>query len=255
MVVCVRFFVLSDMSSPYFNRDSRIEFTQLRTLLLLAKKYDIPHLAEPAIHRLRKIYPSSTLASFDAVSDLDEGPVEMTYRDHLAAIDLARRCDLPDIVPVACYRYLVSPREIDFESILSGLYYGNTHVHLSSEDTNLLLSGKERLLVLTQKVLESIWDNKSAEDRRRQYYTLSCKCLDKFGSFATKVYTQGSPRMHAGLTKIDGDLEELDDTSKKTIQEKCMFCGRNVMQRYNAHREKMWTELGPCFGVDQWPKV
>ncbi len=90
-------------TSSYFKLDHTQSFNDVRSMLLLAMKYNVQHIANEAIGRLRSHYPSTSLAHYDRLrsgSESSQSAMNTCIHDSIATVNLALLSNLWDILPL-----------------------------------------------------------------------------------------------------------------------------------------------------------
>ncbi|KAI0071962.1 hypothetical protein K474DRAFT_1651758, partial [Panus rudis PR-1116 ss-1] len=137
----------------YLHPDVTRPFSEVSALLHLATKYQADSIRKEAIRRLIIWFPSNLkeFARSPAIrwtEELDEFDVQdlelsgVHKWDAIAAVNLARSMDVPEILPPAFYVCANLP----IETLFKGHTDKNGRLHrLSVDDVKLCLSGKEKL--------------------------------------------------------------------------------------------------------------
>ncbi|TFY54803.1 hypothetical protein EVG20_g9560 [Dentipellis fragilis] len=149
---------------------------RVKSLLILADKYDVQHLRELIVNRLEDDWPQS-LFEWDSLEaevsskveactlhDISATDVDDDYPEPGSAIQLARQCNIPNILPAAFYH--LSRISIDFDwdhlrtaegSAPEAWYTGGSRSArwncLSKEDFICLLQGRARLAEYVEDTL------------------------------------------------------------------------------------------------------
>lgn len=100
--------------------------------LKLAKKYQVDSLYQRIVSHLQKDWPT-TLSDLDNIGDGDRAAIFSNPMKAAEAIDLARSCDVPSILPMAFY--VLTPRHVTPEALSI----------LSSTDLVALMQGKDAM--------------------------------------------------------------------------------------------------------------
>lgn len=204
-------------------------------MLRLGTKYQMEHLRQSAIQRLRRYFPED-LTSFDEVQEErnDDLDFSETYIEHMRNIDvievinLGRSHDIPDILPTAFYW----AAQLDVDTLVHGyINAAGTSVCLSSSDLATCLKGKEHLR------LES--------GKSEKFYITSSPSSQCENPYAC----EGAMRSR-GRTRFDdmlNDCTALYGPSLINDMGICDSCESYYIERHEENRRLVWDELGDYF--------
>ena len=114
-------------------------------MLRLAMKYNVRHIADEALDRLRICYPPTLHDFEDSVAvraEREDDPVIFADEDCIAVIALARAYDFSFLLPQAFYECCQLPGS----RVLKGASVERERITLSDEDMKLYMDGREALL-------------------------------------------------------------------------------------------------------------
>lgn len=215
----------------------------VRAMLILSFKYDVQHIREEALRRLVTWFPSS-LAGWDRLRRLEqEDPlVAVTFDDGVAVVNLARKFDLPGLLPVAFYQCSC----MHLEDLLKPMKFGSATEMLSQNDLAIALAGVADLDELVSQLLGVFLHH--APDRvcsdpdncRRTMRRLLRKLHTGCGLFSKKWIFEPAENIP--------DLEALAEGGGC-----CSSCRRYIFEAFERRRRRAWARLGEIYGVKPWP--
>ncbi|GJJ13667.1 hypothetical protein Clacol_007923 [Clathrus columnatus] len=229
-------------------------------ILLLANKYEADHLRKRIIDLLERDWPSE-------LSDWDINEAELavkaesgTFRtknsilDPCEAIRLARKCDVPSILPAAFY-YLssiqgVSDRHLpdSLEKILSkgsGLGIAGFSL-LSAEDLRCLLVGRDAILHLFRDYF------READGKVRSYIKHSNldheDCQRRWRRFEDGLRLEV---LHYDIDPLLVMKRDTDSFEVRCLAERpCDHCLEEFFSSLSRNREILWEQLPSLFMLD-----
>lgn len=117
----------------FFQREEQIEFLVVRAMLILSFEYELQHIRDEALRRLR-IWCPSTLAGYDRFHQLawqDSNFMPPCVADSVTIINMSRKFDLPEFLPYVFFQCSSMPlhrllKPVHYDScieVLAGLDY------------------------------------------------------------------------------------------------------------------------------------
>lgn len=230
--------------SLFFQQEEDIDFKVVRAMLSLSFKYDVQHIREAALRRLCVWFPPS-LAGWDKFRQ-SQGAKSSTLvnaKDSIAVINMARRFDLPDLLPIAFYQCSCMP----LADLLKPIDYGNSCrdvEELSRDDLGKALHGADeldKLIAPRLYILVNFMPN--AECQRRS------KCKQTARNLLRDVADLGlSSRI--SLLDISGLDAALARYSTTEVPALCSPCKRDLRGEFDAKRREVWEQLERIYSTE-----
>ncbi|KAH8101960.1 hypothetical protein BXZ70DRAFT_1007189 [Cristinia sonorae] len=224
----------------YYHYRKRLPFNVVSALLQMGTKYEIDDLRSEGISRLRTHLPNNLCPtfhhSFESPPNVWDNTIELSAAHIIAVINLARKLDLHDLLPVAFYFCANLPTDI----ILDGYKDSHgTHWKLSSEDLKRCFNG--RLMLQLHG-----WDQYRVVLRGvpSPFCDGGTQCRNALATKGRSVWTSVSP------TNVDA-LRPLDFLGHWGLCKPCKL-------HFNQEREHVFNELPSIFQLedivsDVWP--
>lgn len=202
-------------------------------------KYDVQHLCDEALHRLRRCFPAE-LVAWDQWFHMrnPNPPVQIARRDAIAVVNLARRFDLPSLLPPALYAICQLPKA----SILDAVQYAEDDCEqLSSSDIRLCLKGLDILQQEHHHVQAVLTDPLT-----------SPKC--RFPDTCRALLVQLPAKFMS--CRLLGDCDPLRDYDPWIAQifysmpgNLCSWCEILLQERLRRSRQAVWRALPRIFDI------
>lgn len=233
--------------SDFFRRNQpTVQFEDLRSVAILAVKYKVDYVKEEAINRLSQVFPSSSMDEWDThlMQDDDNPPIELTGRDAIAVVGLARLLGAHFLLPLAFY---VCANQGD--DLITGVQYDNDLVRLSEDDQLTCLAVRDEMLegkndvvgLLAEYLTDTPFDDcETPEACRGAIRKLNLKAVED--------------RCFMDPSAIDPMDDWIDRAYRKDKSRKpCADCDEHLRSTINSRREDVWNGLGHLVGVHTWP--
>ncbi|KAJ3522952.1 hypothetical protein NM688_g8800 [Phlebia brevispora] len=223
----------------WYNPKVSVTFSEVRVILTLGMKYQVQHLVDEALFRLRKCFPASLSEWDQDLHARDEyPPIRIVKEDAIAVVNLARRFHLPDLLLSAFYTLSQLPKN----TILTPVHYGaDDYEQLCPMDLQIYLGGLDGLLSV-HRYLHDILAYPAASD--------SCRYPDTCQSLLDRLPARF---MAAGFTCCANPLFDYTPWIEETVQEMpgslCLACDTFLKRKLDECRQKVWHALPAIFGV------
>lgn len=218
-------------------------------MLRLGSKYQVDHVREEAILRLRRCFPN-TLSAFPARNvylqdpgfSISEG-LFLRKKDAIGVVNLARAFDLDFLLPPAFY--LCS--QLDYDELVDGVSddCGGT-MRLSSHDLKICLKGRSLLTKADIRSLRPLFFPAASP---------ACKqpalCVDIMRELVQELWYENLANPNA-LVEATHWLKSYAIARQNPL---CPTCIDDLMEAYDTQRQQTWDSLGVFFEVTPWPIV
>ncbi|TCD70994.1 hypothetical protein EIP91_000492 [Steccherinum ochraceum] len=245
---------LYDSSASYFSNDKTLKFNTVKAMLSLGSKYDVDHIREEAIRRLRQCFPDeldSYVTPHTCYKIRKEGPEHYYLRssvngrleDCIAAILLANEHHLDHLLPAAFY----ACAQLDNQTLIEG-YLDDRSVRwqLSPQDLNRVLEGQRILRNRDIRAYQCLLDGTRVEPKD---VGKACRhpgdmCISYMISSYVDLFEKFYTRHHALLDsdRLENKLSNWDLF--------CSACKKDVKTVFNGHRRTTWESLRTIFDVE-----
>ncbi|EIW56963.1 uncharacterized protein TRAVEDRAFT_151611 [Trametes versicolor FP-101664 SS1] len=242
--------------SSLFQLDRRLSFSVVAGLYELAHKYQIDHLMEQMLVRLKSCF-TDNLREWDALDHVTTGHGQrytvvrspslevLSSTDAIRAINLARRTGALTMLPAAIY--LASFHHADV--LLTGI--------ARPDGTLDTLSREDLVRCLDARVLFAHWTYTKLAWITTGRVTTGCKtpaaCADALTALSMKI-KQGFSKPKAAYFALDPFAEVVKELTKEYGV--CKKCGTAMRARAVEERRVMWRNLPQDLGLDleDWGK-
>lgn len=230
------------VSSGFYDRRKPIDFAKLRTLILLAKKYQIRAIYDEALGRLEVIYP----VMFDDQRvqrysfQRKDSPISgLTVASALDAVKLARELDEknpPNFIVMALY-FCAS---LDLTLPLEGWRHGPNGdlIQLSRQDMLSCIFAREKLQKLNM-LIRNILVDCSGPTPPCLFPACQSVRQNAFINWATQ-----------GILSEPLPLAFVDWSTSSGL---CGTCRSSRAEVYNQRRLDAFKQLGDIFAIESWP--
>ncbi|KAH8101967.1 hypothetical protein BXZ70DRAFT_1007192 [Cristinia sonorae] len=242
-------YALFNSAIRYFSDDHILSFEEISAMLRLGFKYNITHVREEAIRRLRRCFPSdlesfatpisryALMIEYDEEAEEEDSPAyfpqsstSLKNYDAFAVIKLARSFDLNDILPAAFY----TCAQMDNASVASTPLPGDEMYRLSDEDREACMDGQD---ALRSAMLRSFkWLLRGPQK--------GCETLEKCQA-ASRENTKNLWGNAIGYCDALIDNAWIDALPGKY----CRVCLRRAKREYDQERVTTWNKLREYFNL------
>ncbi|OJT05755.1 hypothetical protein TRAPUB_3393 [Trametes pubescens] len=242
--------------SSLFQLDKKLSFSVVAGLYELAHKYQIDHIMDQMLVRLKSCF-TDNLKAWDALDHVTAGQGQrytvvrspslevLSSTDAIRAINLARRTGALTMLPTAIY--LASFHHADV--LLTGI--------ARADGTLDTLSREDLVRCLDARVLFAHWTYTKLAWITTGRVTGGCKtpaaCADALTALSMKI-KQGFAKPKAAYFALDPFSEVVKDLTKEYGV--CKKCGTAMRARAVEERRVMWRNLPQDLGLDleDWGK-
>ncbi|CAL1716941.1 unnamed protein product [Somion occarium] len=244
------------LSALYYggNTDKPLSFAVASALLRLGTKYNIVHLRDEVVARLKQCFPPS-LEDFnncyagpkaydddDSLACIPEA-IQLQKTDVIGVINLARLCDLPFLLPPAFY--ICSA--LDLDDIFEGVQDEDGRLmKLSPEDIYTCIRGREDLIRANLECMEIFAFPENSFGCAAPFI-----CNVREQAFIHKWWTEGGRIDTIVLVSPDW-VERRGPLIDSPL---CILCRSAVLKYMDAFRQLVWNSLGEYFSVPDWPII
>ncbi|GJJ13668.1 hypothetical protein Clacol_007924 [Clathrus columnatus] len=229
-------------------------------ILLLANKYEADHLRERIVDLLERDWPSE-LSFWDineaeriAKEESGEFETEELMPDPCAAIRLARKCNVPSILPAALYHLSriqgISDCHLpdSLKKTFSGEIRGQTADFslLSTEDSRCLLVGRDAILHLFEHYLKKAHNEVWSSIKRSVLNHDNCQRFS--WRFEDKLRLEVLRYNSDPLSVMKRDLNS--DEVRNLAELPCDSCLEDFFSSLNENRINFWDKLPSLFMLD-----
>lgn len=219
-----------------------IPFQELRTVAILAKKYNIQTILDEVVARLSRYFPSSSYDDF--LRKVDTNPnIDLVPADAIAVASLARLLDAPHILPTVLYACC----NLSTEELFDGVTYGDETVTLSGEDLFTCVEGRHRLLVENDRVMEVLMELLTPPELRPKKCSTPNHCQAAGGRVVAFFQERGLFSEYAVLAD---DAERLDICRADAKTKLCKHCDETLRKLLRERKMEAWAKLGDIFGAE-----
>ena len=221
-------------------------------MLRLGTKYQIDHLRESAILRLQEVFPTTLETFRNSYTDCNitasppngtlclNASIEITAKDSIAVINLARSFNLPHLLPAAFYICA----QLQPTTLVNGVKDADgTLWKLSQSDLQRCLEGQENLRVAAFYQCRPILNS-----------TPSAACLSR----SSCLHLLQSCKANLLKTKYITRTNGLDGPQWIEMLSLCQNCHDEFLASHNAQRNTVWKALPSSrfFNLHiKWPPV
>ncbi|KAI0789671.1 hypothetical protein C8Q75DRAFT_891765 [Abortiporus biennis] len=228
-----------------------LPFKDVSSMLTVGSKYKIKELRDGAVQRLEKYFPSN-LREFTSLSledrlpgfceddeekvVLEELELLIQYADKfqvISTISLARKCELPQILPQLFYLCAQLPYEPLIESF--------TRRSLSNEDFAMILNGYSTLLRNNMDATKPLITHE-----RSPQCTSQNACTNILKELVEEQYQcwfMSTDNFRTAGSWFDVAVEETGI---------CDRCVKHIKQYHEKERKASWKKLGDLYDIDEW---
>ncbi|KII91842.1 hypothetical protein PLICRDRAFT_105831 [Plicaturopsis crispa FD-325 SS-3] len=222
----------------YFQRDEQLPFSTIAAFVRLGKKYEIGHLYDDAMARLRSAYPSAHWQyGMRGIRPAFSVALDCQNPNDVHAVNLARELGIYDILPAAFYSIVCT---LSTKQIFYGVPLENgDFLKLSVADQYICISGRERILDALPETSMGWMDEVPTED-----CTSHELCKDSIYNARALIW---APPVNLELAlSLKNSLQYFDG---------CPNCNRAANSMHDAGRKVMWTMLPSCFDLPTWDEL
>lgn len=229
-------------SSPFFHRHEAVEFKDLRTLLRLSYKYDVPHIQAECLFRLTARF-SPALATYDKERYLDRY-IQLRRVDAIAVVCLARQYHaLAGILPVALFECCQLPKE---QLVASVQYDDGEDEQLAPGDLWLCLAALDPLAEQSSWIRERLLDK---DVWPKENCTRRKECRNAHEELAQALIEQSASKLHSTSTNPLLRVEVTIVLAAKGIA-LCENCKQEFANLQGFERGQVWRGLDKLFGCE-----
>lgn len=210
----------------------------------LSFKYGVKHIQTTAVEELRHLYPLD-FAHYSACFTRNDSPLD---RHCISAVNLARRFNIPNLLPVALYECSVT----DLPMLLDAVDYGP--------------SGSEQLSQADlRRCLAAVAKLEAANSSRMAVFHKFCPnpqlCTNPAGTTCVaviKLLLSGlctTPFIFHSqwmFRPLETDIGRAIATPGVRAKALCDACKTALLEKYKEVQEKIWNELPDMFNVEPW---
>ncbi|KAJ3528880.1 hypothetical protein NMY22_g9225 [Coprinellus aureogranulatus] len=231
----------------YFMPSDRLHFLVVAAMMRLGKKYEIDHLREQALARLKREFPC-TLAEYNELDTRDWThflfPYDETYdtghKMKLSMVNLAHECNLNTILPALYFTFICS----------------NIATLFDTQENHLTIPyhAMSRCMVARASLCEARL--KKVHGWVRQVGT-SAVCRSPQGCLAnSRLILQSMLDDPLYLTDLFYDwadfIDDLPEDQQDIIHQLCDPCLVVAKASHRQAREKVWASLPALFELPPW---
>jgi hypothetical protein len=209
-----------------------VPFITVAGILRLATKYDVRHLREEAITRIRSCFPDQ-LSKWDTARQRDrDGQCLMDYEpgEEIAIANLVRSCHVKGVIHLVLYACC----QLDSQLLFNGVSLKNGTVEkLAMDDLEICINGREGLSETNERLIEkAIWSFSSKCEQ-----PLTC-ALERITFFKQRRhrFKYYDPLMRFSLLGAEKHMS-------------CRVCIRHIELGHSRARKAVWESLAENFRV------
>lgn len=233
----------------YFKSEVTLNMTEVSAMLRLGSKYQVDHVRDEAIHRLRRCFPSK-LSAFPARNVYLQDPgwalsesISLRKKDAIAVVNLARAFDLDFLLPPAFYLCA----QLDDDELVDGVTddFGEP-VKLSSHDLKICIQGRTSLTKADVRSLKPLFFPKPSD---KCFKAQGGECIEVKRQLVQELWYENLANPNA-LVEATHWLKSYAVSRQNPL---CSPCVEELMEAYDLQRQKTWDSLGKYFQVPTWP--
>ncbi|GJE89722.1 hypothetical protein PsYK624_058280 [Phanerochaete sordida] len=235
----------------YFARDKPLSFSELRSVALLAQKYQIEEIISEACACLKIAFTAqmNDEAYWERPAEyIRSGPTNPLWcedRDLVGVVSLARAVRCPSVEVMALYHCC----RIGAGVLFSGVQYDDMEVELSREDLRTCVNATDLLYQHNTYVMNALTDMFAypSETPRIIPCRTSADCKNALGLLIASGLQNEQFSSPRALECLDRWIDEQS--------EMCYGCREALKNVVNERRKEVFDQLGAMFGVEPWPPV
>lgn len=238
----------------FYNASQPASFAVVSAALEFGSKYQIESIRQEALRRLRICFPP-TLAAFHSDNTPDgvlthlpasstgcqERPIVIYESNTPAVVNLARKFDLPELLPAAFYVCATLPVTI----LLSPRPGDRSDERLAPADLCLCFQVRDAMFEQCSRQLSFLFDN---GPQQRDGPCTNIVTCDRLREQALDLaYGDSGQQALVHPRALVSWARWLDGLGF------CPACNQAIMEEYHRRREEVWALLGKLVGVSPWP--
>lgn len=218
-------------------------------MLRLGSKYQVDHVRDEAIHRLRRCFPSK-LSAFPARNVYLQDPgfalmesIFLRKKDAIGVVNLARAFDLNFLLPPAFYLCA----QLDYDELVDGVKDDCVEggiMKLSPYDLKLCIKGRGLLTKADVRSLQPLFFPVASAGCQK-----TAECIDTKRALVQELWYENLANPNA-LVEARHWLKSYALGRQNPL---CPSCVEDLMDAYDVQRQQTWDSLGEFFEVSPWP--
>ncbi|KDR67623.1 hypothetical protein GALMADRAFT_257849 [Galerina marginata CBS 339.88] len=212
-----------------------MSFEHLAAILRLGKKYEIDHLRDEGLRRLRREFPMTLKLWDEAIEkDMEISRSLFCCED---IINLAHELSIHTVLPAA---YTLYSANYSSENMLD---YESGRTQLNQRALKGCLIGREMLFRKAHEAFKE-WLNHGLD-----FIIPGPSCTSPENCKASKFLALDHiPAMDFS----DGQMDILFELKESFTRSICLKCRRSIIAAYDKVREELWQSLPTLFGLPNW---